>query len=121
MTLSVLVVGPVLVREGLGALLAQEEDFAVGTEAEAVFSERLPPDLIVCCADALDAVRAVQAHWPQANVLIVATGHAPMGGPERTRGGQSCDVRPRILTDVEDENGPSTAWRNSRSGLSMVN
>ncbi|MER3458967.1 MAG: hypothetical protein C4309_10410 [Chloroflexota bacterium] len=52
MTLSVLVVGPTLLREGLRVLLAEEEDFAVSTEAESDVSDRLPPDVIVCCTDA---------------------------------------------------------------------
>ncbi len=70
MTLSVLVVGLALVREGLGALLAQEEDFTVSTEAS--FSSRPLPDVIVCCADAPDTVRGLQTRWPQAHWLVVA-------------------------------------------------
>ncbi len=64
--------GPALVREGLRALLAQEQDFAVGTETDHDFSDRAPPDVVVYCADAPDAVRHVQARWPQARVLVVA-------------------------------------------------
>ena len=72
MTLSVLVAGPALLREGLCALLGQEEDFAVGTEANAIFSARSPPDVIICCADTPGALRDLQARWPQARVLVVA-------------------------------------------------
>jgi len=72
MTLSVLVVGPTLVREGLRALLAQEEDFAVGAEAEYDFSDPSSPDVIVCCASAPEGVRELRVRWPQANVLVVA-------------------------------------------------
>ncbi len=70
MTLSILVAGPTLVREGLRALLAQEEDFTVGTEAS--FSDRSPPDVIVCCTDTPEAVRGARTRWPQSGVLVVA-------------------------------------------------
>lgn len=71
MTLSVLVVGPTLLREGLRVLLAEEEDFAVSTEVESDVSDRLPPDVIVCCTDAPDEVDRLRTRWPQAGVLIV--------------------------------------------------
>lgn len=72
MTLSVLVVGPALVREGLRALLTQEEDFSVMPGAAEALWDRPPPDVIVCCAEAPDEVRDLRTRWPQADVLVVA-------------------------------------------------
>ena len=74
MTLSVLVIGPTLVREGLCALLAQEEDFAVGKASveEAAVAGCPPPDVIVCCADSPEEVSNLRRRWPQADVLVVA-------------------------------------------------
>ncbi|MBI3360610.1 MAG: response regulator transcription factor [Chloroflexi bacterium] len=72
MTLSVLVVGPAPVREGLRALLAQEEDFALAAEEGTTVSDRSPPDVIVCYADAPDTVRDLRTRWPQADMLVVA-------------------------------------------------
>lgn len=71
MTLSVLVAGPTLLREGLRVLLAEEEDFAVGTEAGPDFSDCPPPDVIICGTDAPDEVRRLRTRWPRAGVLIV--------------------------------------------------
>src|SRR3990170_1333461 len=75
MTLSVLVIGPTLVREGLCALLAQEEDFAIGkasAEEKATVAKCPPPDVIVCCADWPEEVSNLRRRWPQADVLVVA-------------------------------------------------
>jgi len=72
MSLSVLVAGPALMREGLRTLLTQEEDFAVGTEASHSFSDRSPPDVVIICADVPETVRDLRTRWPQTGVLVVA-------------------------------------------------
>ncbi len=72
MALSVLILGPTLLCEGLRALLAQEEDLAVGIGVGHDFGDRPPPDVVVLCAEAPETVRDLRAHWPQTRLLVVA-------------------------------------------------
>jgi DNA-binding NarL/FixJ family response regulator len=60
------------VREGLRALLAQDEDFAVSAAADGSLADQTPPNVIVCCTDMPDEVRGLRARWPQAGLLVVA-------------------------------------------------
>lgn len=67
MSLSVLVVGPALLREGLRALLSHEEEFLVATECGPD-----PPDVVVACATTADEAHGLRTLWPRARLLLVA-------------------------------------------------